>query len=344
MRVKKRAADHSALRPSRARASFRGMDEIELEVFRAGGTASRGITAERLASLESFDCEANPVGCVIGHPKNDTPAEGRIKGFRLDGNKLFAKIAGLSKRVVDGVRKGDLLNRSMAFFDEDHEANPTPGKLAPRHLGFLGAAAPGIPGMQPLTKALAFAADDSDELIADGDPAEAVIFAAEPTPALTVFEAKETAPMADTPAPVAPTAEELTQRETAFAARVRSQFEASNTRTLDSLVAEGKVLPAEVEGLKLAFNAFDPEADELTFGAGDKATKATAVSHIFAFMASALPKRVPVDGGRQSPTAEFTADDKPKSAAEVTAAAEALVAGRPGLTFEAAVAEVTGEK
>lgn len=330
------------------------MAEIELEVFRGGDRASRGITAERLAALESFDCDANPVPIVIGHPKSDSPAEGLIKGFRLEGSKLFAKLSGLSKTIVDGVRSGKLINRSMAFFPENHESNPTPGKLAPRHLGFLGGSAPGIPGMKPLAKALSFSADDDDDsLVATEAPAEAIIFAAAedeaPTPVFTVLDPKEPTNMPDVKTPEQIEADRVAadkaikDRETAFAARVRNQFEAANARAIDALVAEGKVLPAEVDGLKLAFNALDPEAEELTFGAGDKATKATAVSHLFAFMATAIPKRVPLGKDPKSPTEEFNAEDTPTSPEDVTAKATALVKEK-GLTFEAAVAEVTGEK
>src|SRR5690348_13539215 len=107
-------------------------DEIELEVFRAGSKASRGITAAQLAEVAAFDCEANPVSGVIGHPKSDSPAEANILGFRLDGNKLFARVANWSDKLVDSIRNKRIVNRSMAFFDPDHEANPTPGKWAPR--------------------------------------------------------------------------------------------------------------------------------------------------------------------------------------------------------------------
>jgi hypothetical protein len=331
------------------------MLDTEIEVFRAGTKASRGITADRLASVASFDCTANPVAICIGHPKSDTPAHGTIAGFRLDGNKLFAKLKGVTNDVVEGIKSGKLLNRSMAFFGEDHEANPTPGKLAPRHLGFLGASAPGIPGMSPLSKALAFAAGDDDNLLVEGEPAEAVVFDAPPTPALTIFEAKEAPVMVETtttpPAKVEPTPAELAfkAREDAFAARVKAQFEAANNGAVDTLVREGKVLPAEADNLKLAFNSLDPEAEPLTFGAGDKATTATAVSTILSFMASALPaKRAPI-GERLSPSREFTADtgvdkDAPiaAQAGELTGKARKLMETRPGLTFEAAIEEVSG--
>jgi len=164
------------------------MDETEIEVFRAGTRASRGITADDIATVAAFDCDANPIGCVVGHPQSDTLADGVIKGFRADGNSLYARVANLSEKIVEGIRGKKLLNRSMAFFSPTHPANPTPGKLAPRHLGFLGAAAPGIPGMPKLEAAFSFNADGALET--EADPAEAVIFEAAATPVRHIQEEK----------------------------------------------------------------------------------------------------------------------------------------------------------
>lgn len=297
------------------------MIDTEIEVFRADTRASRGITAERLASIASFDCAANPIPVVIGHPQSDSPAEGTISGFRLDGAKLFASLKGVSQKVVDGIKSGALLNRSMAFFGEDHEANPTPGKLAPRHLGILGGSAPGIPGMARLAEsfgateaALSFAADDAETLVVEGPPAAAWIETAAPTPIVfTAFQPKEPK-MSGTEktneerdAEFTARENDLKAREEAAAARIKTQFDAANNAALDGLVREGKVTPAEVDGLKTAFAALDPEGEELTFGAGDKATKATAVGHILSFIAG-VDKRVPI-GGRQSPNTQFSADE-----------------------------------
>lgn len=319
------------------------MDQ-EIEVFRADTRASRGITADRLASLATFDCEANPIGLCIGHPESNTPAHGTIAGFRLDGTKLYAKLKGIGSAIIDGVKAGELINRSMAFFHENDEANPTPGKLAPRHLGFLGASAPGIPGMEPLKKALAFAAEDTSALLIDGPPAQAWI--EEPAGTSVIFTAKEPA-MSGTPTPTptptpapsaTPTADELAfkAREDAFAKRVRQQFEASNGATIDGLVREGKVLPAEAADLKIAFNALDPEGEELTFGAGDKTSKATAAGKLLAFMAG-LPKRVPL-GDQTSPKVPFEGD-APKDALSFNARVKKL-AEEKGLTFDAAAEQL----
>lgn len=318
------------------------MIETEIEVFRAGTPAARGITAEQLAEVATYECGDKPVPLCFGHPTSDTPAAGGIGGFRAEGNRLFAKVATLTEKAIEGIKSGEWLDRSMAFFHPDHEANPRPGKWSPRHVGLLGGAAPGIPGMAPLRAALAFDADGG--LVADGAPADAIVYATEqPTTTHTVFEAKEQPIMADkTPEELAFDARvaDLAEREQRAAARIRTQFEAGNNAAIDNLVREGKVLPAEAADLKTAFNALDPEADELTFGAGDKTSKATAASKLLMFIAG-LDKRVPL-GDRSSPEGDAgNAADKPKTGAEFVAAANAL-AKEKGLTFDAACAELAG--
>lgn len=323
------------------------MIETEIEVFRAGTPAARGITAEQLAEVATYECGDKPVPLCFGHPTSDTPAAGGIGGFRAEGNRLFAKVATLTEKAIEGIKSGEWLDRSMAFFHPDHEANPRPGKWSPRHVGLLGGAAPGIPGMASLRtelgSRLAYTADGG--LVADGAPADAIVYATEqPTTTHTVFEAKEPTNMTDQTtdqaAEFAAREERLAERERAAAARIRTQFEAGNNAAIDNLVREGKVLPAEAADLKTAFNALDPEADELTFGAGDKTSKATAASKLLTFIAG-LDKRVPL-GDRSSPEGEATdTGNKPKTGAEFVAAANAL-AKEKGLTFDAACAELAG--
>lgn len=322
------------------------MIEHEIEVFRAGTPAARGITADQLAEVATFDCSEKPVALCFGHPENDTPAAGGIGGFRVDGNSLFAKITSLTEKAIDGIKGGEWLDRSMAFFHPNHEANPRPGKWSPRHVGLLGGAAPGIPGMAPLKKALAF--DAAGELSAEGAPADAVVYEAAPTTVHTVFSTKEppvTDQTADTEfAARVKAADEreaaIAAREKAAAERVRNTFNASNGGAIDALVQSGKVLPTEVDGLKLAFAAFDPEAEELTFGAGDKATKASAASHLLAFLATALPKRIPL-GERQSPDTQFAAD-APATPQAFNVLVEARMKEK-GMTFAAAAEEIEAE-
>lgn len=323
------------------------MTETWIEAFRVGGSASRQIKPEHLAEVVDDDFAANPRALCFGHPKSDDPAAGTLTGAKLEGNSLMVRLGSLTSKAIEGIKSGEWLNRSAAFFDPHHEANPRPGKWTLRHVGLLGGAAPGIPNMAPLAKSLAFSADGDDlaGLEVTGDPADAVVYAGAPTPVHTIFEAKEppmSTPTEKTPEELAFEAREtqIAEREAAAAKRIKTAFDASNSREVDALVAAGKVLPAEADALKTVFSAFDAEGDDLTFGAGDKATKASAASALFAFMAG-LPKRVPL-GEQHSPGTEFSADgDKPvyKSGAEFTAAAEKLAKDK-GLTFEAASEEL----
>lgn len=328
--------------------------EIEIEVFRADDRASRGITSADIAELAaSYDAEAFPAPAVIGHPKSDSPAHGIIAGFRAEGNKLFAKLTDIKDDLIDKVKSGELINRSMAFFGPDHEANPTPGKLAARHLGFLGGSAPGIPGMSNLRKAFSFSAGD-DELVIDGPPAEAIIFTAAPTPVRNVNEEpeKEPSPMADKnddksaefearEAEIKAREEAAEAREKAaaerekeFAAQAETSRKAANKVRVDGLVASGRVLPANRDALEKVFNALD--TGELEFAADDKGSAADKLVSIM----SSGPKLVDDSGKPLSPSTEreFSAGkDHQATARKITARANELRNDDASLTFEAAV-------
>lgn len=143
----------------------------EIEAFRIG-PASRGIGEAQLdEAIASYNPDDDPAPLVIGHPTNDQPAHGLIAKVRREGVKLLATLKDLSDDVIQGVRSSRFINRSIAFWHPDHPSNPTPGKWNIRHLGLLGAASPGIPGMPRL-------AFEDGELLAFSAPADPVVFEA----------------------------------------------------------------------------------------------------------------------------------------------------------------------
>jgi hypothetical protein len=316
------------------------MNEVELEVFRADDKASRGITSQDIAETAAvYDPDKNPAAICIGHPKSDTPAYGVIAGLRAEGNRLFATIKNVGDKVVEGIKTGKLLNRSMAFFGKDHEANPFPGKLYPRHLGFLGASAPGIPNLSNIKKALAFSAED--ELEVDGDPAPAVVFdaAREPTPTLTIQEESKVAEE-KTAEQLAADRKALDDERAAFEAERENVRKGANKSLVDSLVTAGKVLPADADKLATIFNALD--AEPLEFEAGKE--KRSASAELADLLRNGVTL-VDTTGKRESPTgaptfaAEVKADPK-----KIENEARKLMESDKTLTFEAAVAQVTGQE
>lgn len=316
------------------------MKEVELEVFRADEKASRGITsADLAATVAAYDPDKAPAHICIGHPKSDTPAYGVIASLRADGSRLFATLKDVKEKVINGLKNGDLVNRSFAFFQRDHEANPVPGVLYPRHLGFLGASAPGIPGLGNIKKALTFNADD-DTIDVDGDPSPGIVFESkrEPTPTFTVTE-ESTVADDKTAEQLAADRAKLDSDRAAFEAERSQARKDSNKSLVDGLVSSGRVTPAEAKRLEPIFNALD--AEPLEFEAGkEKRSPAAELAALF----SGRDPVVDVSKAPKSPDKEFDAKgDKPKTPAEIDAAARKLMEEDKNLTFEAAVQRATGQ-
>lgn len=310
-----------------------------IPVFKAGSPAAiaAGITAADLPDIAAFDCANNPVPNVIGHPLTNSPANGAVVRFEAQGDTLFADVPEklpAFKPVIEGIKGGSILNRSMAFFGRNHLSNPTPGKIAPMHLGWLGGAAPGVAGLPPLASYFAANPDSAFTFSADGETLEVV---AEPMDAV-VLSPKEPAAtgvltITDPAAPAAPTVpltkddtmtpEEIKaaadklqkdqeahdQRVAAFAADQKTARETANASTVTGLVAAGKVLPADEKDLVAAFNAVDG-GEVITFAsdANKKGSPVSIIANILAKAGSAAPV-----GDKTSPDGEnltFSADGK----------------------------------
>lgn len=139
-----------------------------IEIFRAGrhvDMAGREIefTREDLAELaSSYDPTVHEAPVVVGHPKTNAPAYGWVKRLTLDGDVLKAELGQLDPAFAELVEAGRYKKRSASFWLPKSRGNPTPGRLALKHVGFLGAVPPAVKGLK-------------DVEFADGD--EAVEFA-----------------------------------------------------------------------------------------------------------------------------------------------------------------------
>lgn len=329
--------------------------EIEIEAFRSGTAASKGITAAQIADVASgYDPDRNPAPVVMGHPSDDqsAPAFGAISGARVEGGKLFLRIKNLAQEAIDGVRQSRILNRSVAFWHPDHPSNPTPGKLSLRHLGLLGGSPPAIPNMAPLR----FSAEDQDQLVADGEPGAPVIFAAADQPKLAdlldepaiagiatavaaILQPKgkefgvtdeelkaKAAQIAEQEAALAQREADLKAKETQFAAdeeaRAKAAKEArekANTEFAAQLVQDGKFPAGHKDDLTTVLNALP--ADVLQFSGDANETPADALKRILGSYPAAI------QFGARSPMGNPPADpDADDSEAKALAAANAKAA------------------
>lgn len=136
-----------------------------IEVFRPGtftpmqGAALTYSAADLRAVADAYDFETAPVPVVVGHPTTDAPAYGWVQSFEFDAGKdrLFANVGELDPAFSDAVKAGRYKKVSMSFFPPQAQANPVPGTWYPKHIGFLGGAAPAVSGLKNV--AFAQAAD-----------------------------------------------------------------------------------------------------------------------------------------------------------------------------------------
>lgn len=147
-----------------------------IEVFRPGkfkpmsGDPITYTAADLRAIADAYDPDAAPAPIVVGHPETDAPAYGWVDSFEYDANseRLFANLHEIEPQFADLVKAGRFKKVSMAFFAPDQPHNPIRGTWYPKHVGFLGAAAPAVSGL----KNARFAAGDAVTFTADfGDRA-----------------------------------------------------------------------------------------------------------------------------------------------------------------------------
>lgn len=127
-----------------------------IEVFRPGtftpmeGAPITYSAADLRAIADAYDPETAPAPIVVGHPKTDTPAFGWVDGFDYDSesDRLFANLSEIEPQFAELVKSGRFKKVSMSFFSPGQSHNPVPGTWYPKHVGFLGAAAPAVSGLK----------------------------------------------------------------------------------------------------------------------------------------------------------------------------------------------------
>lgn len=116
-----------------------------IEIFRAGdyGAKGRFTTGDLDQVVNNFNpMDGAPV--VVGHPKEDSPAWGWVNKLWRSGNSLMATVRDIHPKFAHALAEKRFKNRSVKLFKAPD------GKWKLAHLGFLGAALPGVEGMEPL--------------------------------------------------------------------------------------------------------------------------------------------------------------------------------------------------
>lgn len=322
-----------------------------IEVFRPGrfvalnGTACE-FTAEDLRAIAAaYDGQAAPAPGVVGHPKTDDPAWCWAESFEFDeaSQRLVARMRDIQPAFADAVSSGAYKKISLSLFTPDAPNNPKPGAWYPKHVGFLGGAAPAVSGLAPVSfaqadDALTFEFADARALrdVAGlfqalrewmieqfgSEPADKTLprwtidwidgaadRAAEPVSQFSAHQ--EENPMTDKTTG-GPTAEELAARAAELDRRERALVHDGNVAFAEGLINDGRLVPAmkaKVVGL-LDFAA--TQRGSVEFADGDASATATPADALRDVL-SAMPKTVTFGkiktGDAPLRTAEFTAPE-----------------------------------
>lgn len=98
----------------------------------------------------SYDRDVHPAPVVIGHPETDAPAYGWVEALFVQDGVLKATLEETAPAFADMVKAGRYKKVSICLFVPRSPNNPKPGDFYLKHVGFLGAAAPAVPGLRPV--------------------------------------------------------------------------------------------------------------------------------------------------------------------------------------------------
>ena len=125
------------------------------QIFKAGThKAMSGVSldfSERDLQMTAaaFSPASRPAPLVLGHPKDDQPAYGQVRGLFVKDGDLFAQ-AVVDAALETLVKTGRYRYISASFISPFASDNPTPGAYYLKHVGFLGAHPPAVKGLEPL--------------------------------------------------------------------------------------------------------------------------------------------------------------------------------------------------
>lgn len=125
-----------------------------IKIFKVGKhTSMQGVTQDYTKNMladcvAAYSPQTHEAPLVIGHPKTEDPAMGWVDHLELsDDGYLLAYPKQIDPEFAENVNAGKHNKISASFYLPDSHANPTPGKLYLRHVGFLGAEPPAVKGL-----------------------------------------------------------------------------------------------------------------------------------------------------------------------------------------------------
>jgi hypothetical protein len=297
----------------------------------------------------AYDPGVHQSPAVIGHPQIDAPAYAWADRVDFDGTYLWAHLKDAAAEFSAWVKQGFYRNISASFYAP--EKSPVPGKWYLKHIGFLGAAPPAVPGLPHA----AFTAGESLEFDEWGAGRSTAEFSGEEEPemeqktftewlraGLVEVGLLKAAPLpipAEAPPPPQFSEAQVREREVIAADKAKADAEAAAesqrraatvhaevTAFVDAGVAAGTFLPAwKTAGIPEVIEQSMLSKIEVAFAEGVPPKQAGA---ILMELFKSLPKIVPLGEHAKGAAAD------PDTALKAEFAAGLAVHDQMGVSFE----------
>ena len=271
--------------------------KLRLPIFKPGRWAPPALDAAAVRrAAELYDPASDAAPLVIGHPRTEDPKFGTVASLDFSADEvLFADFVKVDPNVKTIVDEGQYDRVSASFWRPSARSNPHPGHFTLRHVGLLGAQAPGCPGLG----AVAFEADDGyvsvDSVLPEWEIDQ-------------VRDAASEAPDSSYAAPANPRSQPpstedsdmdeqalaareaaINEAEAALAARLAQARRDAAVSFADAQAEAGRVLPAETGPLADVLAVLEEHSATVDFADDDTGPAAKWLREFV----SALPARVP---------------------------------------------------
>ncbi len=225
------------------------------------------------AIADGYDAASDPAPLVIGHPQMDDPAWGWVGSLSVENGELVAHPDTIEAGFAERVRKGEYRKVSARLYEPGNPHNPKPGSFYLKHIGFLGAHAPGVKGLG--TVQFAEGDEDTTATIILGTtqtrPEETMTATPKKNDAQDKNDAgAQEASFAEREAALADREAQIRQREADQAKAAADARHEANASFAENLVKEAKLAPAGKELLVGVLDQLGELASEtvVSFGEG----------------------------------------------------------------------------
>lgn len=302
-------------------------------------------------AIEAYDPKSDPAPLVIGHPRLEDPAYGWVERLKFIGDDLAVEAGDVEPAFAEAVNAGRYRKVSAQWYLPTHPHNPRPGRLSLKHVGFLGAAAPGVKGLGTVSFS---EGDDAHDVVDTVTPKKEAQMADTPNTDQNDALAQREADLNAREAAIGQRETNVQTREQEAERRAQEATHAGSVSFAEAQVAAGRLAPAGrdlVVGLLDTLAGAEPPSTALaSFGEGEaRLEPAAAFRKLFegARPVVSFGEAAPAEGGDEdaAATASFAAPPgysaDPKSLA-IHNKALALQAANSGLSYTDAVRQAQG--